>query len=176
MRNWHCAIDRRSIHCLSALLPPKGAAIGIPYVTAHYALFARGAAQPGETVLVHGASGGVGIAAVQLAKAAGLTVFGTAGTEEGRALLRDQKADAVFDHGAPTYLEQIVAKTSETGVDLIIEMLANINLGKDLSILAPRGRVVVVGSRGSIEINPRDLMSRNADVRGVMLFSALPRN
>jgi NADPH2:quinone reductase len=152
----------------------QGAAIGVPYVTAHYALFARGGGQSGQTVLIHGASGGVGIAAVQLAKAAGLTVFGTAGSEEGRALLREQKADGVFDHGAPDYLEHIVAKTAGSGVDLIIEMLANVNLAKDLTILAGRGRVAVVGSRGSIEINPRDLMSRNADVRGVMLFNAAP--
>jgi NADPH2:quinone reductase len=57
-------------------------------------------------------------------------------------------------------------------VDVILEVLANVNLGMDLQILAPDGRVVVVGSRGPVEINPRDLMSRNADVRGVFLAGA----
>ena len=151
---------------------PQGAALGVPYVTAHYALFARGGAEPGETVLVHGASGGVGIAAVQLARAAGLTVFGTAGSEEGRALVARQGAHTVFDHTASGYLEQILAATDGKGVDLIIEMLANVNLARDLTLLGAHGRVAIVGSRGSIEIDPRDVMSRNADIRGVMLFGA----
>jgi NADPH2:quinone reductase len=60
-------------------------------------------------------------------------------------------------------------------VDLILEMLANVNLARDLALLARGGRVIVIGSRGSIEINPRDLMLRDADVRGVMLANT-PRD
>lgn len=150
----------------------QGAALGTPYVTAHFALFHRSRAQKGETVLIHGASGGVGLAALQLALAAGLTVFGTAGSEVGRVLLVEQGAHAVFDHSKLGYLEEITAATGGRGVNVILEMLANVNLGHDLTILAPNGRVAVIGSRGPVEINPRDVMARNADILGVMLFGA----
>lgn len=152
----------------------EGAALGVPYGTAHRALFARGQARAGETVLVHGASGGVGTAAVQLARAAGLRVFGTGGTDEGRKLVRKNGADEVFDHGAEDYQERILAATNGTGVNLIVEVLANVNLGKDLKLLAKGGRVVVVGSRGPVEIDPRDTMQRDADIRGMMLGHASP--
>lgn len=148
----------------------QGAALGVPYVTAHLALFQRGQAKTGETLLIHGATGGVGLAAVQLARAAGLTVFGTGGSEAGRALVLQEGAHAVFDHHAADCPAQILAATNGRGVDLIVEMLANVNLGKDLPLLAPQGRVLVVGSRGPVEINPRDLMARMADIRGVILF------
>ena len=150
----------------------QGAALGVPYGTAHRALFERGQGRAGETVLVHDASGGVGTAAVQLAHAAGLRVFGTASTEEGRKLVRESGADEVFDHRAPGYLEEILAATGGQGVNLILEMLANVNLGKDLALLGKGGRVVVIGSRGPVEINPRDLMARDADIRGMMLGHA----
>ena len=127
--------------------------MGTPYATAYRGLLQRAEAKPGETVLIHGASGGVGTAAVQLARAGGLRVLGTAGTERGRELVREQGAHEVFDHRAPDYLAQIMEATSGRGVDVILEMLANVNLGKDLTILAPRGRVVVIGSRGRVEID-----------------------
>ncbi len=149
----------------------QGAALGVPYTTAHAGLFFRGRALAGETVLVHGGTGGVGLAAVQLARAAGLTVFATGGTDAGRQLAREQGAHEVFDHKASDYFDQILRATSGRGVDLTLEMLANVNLGKDPALLAQGGRVVVIGSRGSVEIDPRDLMARNADVRGVMLFN-----
>jgi NADPH2:quinone reductase len=150
----------------------KGAALGTPYATAYRALFHRGRVQFGETVLVHGASGGVGTAAVQLARAVEIRVFGTAGSPEGRELVRDLGADQVFDHKDSGYREAILKATDGRGVDCILEMLANINLGEDLRLLAPYGRVVVIGSRGSVEINPRDAMMRDADIRGMILGNA----
>jgi len=150
----------------------QGAALGVPYATAHYGLFHRGQAQPGESVLVHGASGGVGIGAVQLARAFGLRVFGTASTMEGRRALLEDGAHAVFDHSEAGYFDKIVAATQGKGLDLILEMLANVNLDKDLKGLALRGRVVIIGSRGRVEIDPRDTMGRNADIRGLTLFNA----
>jgi NADPH2:quinone reductase len=147
----------------------QGAAIGTPYATAYRGLFQRAQAKPNETVLVHGASGGVGTAAVQLAHARGLHVLGTAGTERGRELAREQGAHHVFDHRAPDYLMQILNTTSGRGVDVIVELLANVNLEKDLTILAPHGRIAVIGSRGRVEIDPREAMSRDADIRGVAL-------
>ena len=152
----------------------QGAAVGVPYATAYRALIQRAQAVSGETVLIHGASGGVGTAAVQLARAHGLLVFGTAGTEAGRRLVLEQGAHQVFDHGAPGYLEQIKQSAGGCGVDVILEMLANRNLANDLTLLAPRGRVVVIGSRGRVEIDPREAMSRDADIRGMVLFNTPP--
>lgn len=150
----------------------QGAALGVPCATAWRALFQRGRALAGETVLVHGATGSVGLAVVQLARAAGLRVLATGGTGEGRALARRIGAHAVFDHHADDYVDAI---RGQGGVDLIVEMLANANLDRDLQMLAACGRVVVVGNRGRVEINPRDLMQREADVRGVMLTMATPQ-
>jgi NADPH2:quinone reductase len=150
----------------------QGAAIGVPYPTAYYALFNRGHAIAGETVLIHGASGGVGTAAIQIARSRGLVVIGTGGTAKGRELAAKEGAHHVLDHHAPKYLEELMTLTEGRGVNLILEMLANVNLGKDLKILAPRGRVVVIGSRGPVEIDPRDTMGRNADIRGMSLLYA----
>jgi len=149
----------------------QGAAVGVPYATAYRAMFQITRAAPGETLLVHGASGGVGTAAVQLGRAAGLIVIGSAGTEKGRALVAEQGAHFVLDHTRPDYLEELLKITAGRGVDLILEMLANQNLGKDLTVLAPKGRVVVIGSRGPVEINPRDAMSRDAAILGMTLFN-----
>jgi NADPH:quinone reductase len=151
---------------------PQGAAINVPYATAWRALFQRAKAQPGETVLVHGASGGVGTAAVQIAHSYGFTVIGTGGTERGRELVRRNGARQVLDHKSPKYLEQVLDLTGGKGVDVILEMLANVNLGKDLGALAKGGRVVVIGSRGAVEINPRDAMMRDAAVLGMALANA----
>ncbi|WP_447985287.1 NADPH:quinone reductase [Nitrospira sp. Nam74] len=149
----------------------QGAAIYIPYTTAYRALFQRAEARPGETVLVHGASGGVGIAAVQMARAAGLTVIGTAGTQKGCQLVAEQGAHHVLNHRTPDYLAEIHRLSAGQGVDVILEMLANVNLGKDLGVLAKQGRVVVIGSRGPIEIDPRDTMARDASILGMLLFN-----
>ncbi|MCL5023528.1 MAG: NADPH:quinone reductase [Nitrospirae bacterium] len=149
----------------------QGAAVGVPYATAYRALFQRARALPGEVVLVHGASGGVGVAAVQFARAAGMHVIGTAGTGEGRKLALAQGAHEVFDHHASDHMEKVFALTGGAGVDVIVELLANVNLGKDLGILAQNGRIVVIGSRGTVEINPRDAMSRNAAILGMVLLN-----
>ncbi len=152
----------------------QGAAMGTPYATAYRGLFQRADAKPGETVLVHGASGGVGTAAVQLARACGLRVFGTAGSDQGRKLAREQGAHEVFDHRAPDQFEQIMKATDGRGVDVIVELLANVNLAKDLTILAKSGRVAIIGSRGRVEIDPRDAMQRDADLRGMVLPNTPP--
>ncbi len=154
----------------------KGAGLGVPYGAAYRALFQRAHALPGEAVLVHGASGGVGIAAVQISRAAGMRVMGTASTEKGRHLVSEQGAHHVFDHRAPDHLERLLEATGGNGVDVILEMLANANLGKDLGILAPNGRVVIIGSRGTVEIDPRDVMRRDAAILGMMNLNASERD
>jgi len=149
-----------------------GAALGVPYATAYRALFLRGQAKAGETVLIHGASGGVGTAAVQFARAWGMNIIGTAGTDKGIELVREQGAQHVLNHGSSNYLKELMDLTGGRGVNLIVEFAAHINLGKDLTVLAKQGRVVVVGSRQPIEINPRDTMSRDASILGMSLMNA----
>jgi NADPH2:quinone reductase len=152
----------------------QGAGVNVPYVTAWRALFDKGRAQAAETVLIHGASGAVGVAAVQMAAAAGLRVFGTAGTDRGRALVKEQGAHEIFDHTSADYQKQIVEKSGGKGVDLVIEMLANVNLVRDLEMIVPRGRVVIVGNRGALEINPRSIMSKDALVTGFTNWNTTP--
>ena len=150
----------------------QGAALNIPFATAYRALFQKAQAVAGEFVLIHGASGGVGTAAIQLARAAGLKIIGTAGTQRGGELVRQLGAHFVLDHRIENYLDEVMTITEGHGVDVILEMLSNVNLGQDLPVLAMNGRVIVIGSRGKVEINPRDTMSRDADIRGMMLFNA----
>jgi NADPH2:quinone reductase len=174
-----CAATR--VHPLPAPASyAQGAAVYVPYGTAYHALIQRAHAVPGESVLVHGASGGVGIAGVQLARAAGLTVIGTAGTERGRQLVLEQGAHHVLDHTASEYLEQVLSLTQRRGVDIILEMLANVNLGHDLSVLARGGRVAAIGNRGpgnqgTVSINPRAAMMRDAAILGISLGNASER-
>lgn len=154
-----------------ALSFAQGAALGIPYSTAFQALFHRGRAATTQHLLIHGASGAVGLAAIQFAKAAGLVVVGTAGSEAGKVLVQEHGADHVLDHHDPMHLERALEITDGNGYHLILEMLANVNLGNDLRLLARFGRVVVIGSRGEVTINPRDLMSRDASVVGMTLMN-----
>ena len=167
--------EESQVHPLPGTLSfAQGAAIGVPYATAWRALFQRAGAVSGETVFVHGATGGVGLAAVQIARAAGMRVIATGGTPQGRALAAREGAHQVLDHRAAGYLDEVPRLTAGRGAEVIVEMLANANLGKDLKILAPRGRVVVVGSRGTVEIDPRDTMGRDAAILGMSLFNAAP--
>jgi NADPH:quinone reductase len=166
----------RQVH----LLPEKisfeeGAALSVPYSAAYRALFQKAHAVPIDTLLVHGASGGVGIAAVQFSRSAGMTVIGTAGTEQGRRMVKELGAHHVLDHHNPTHFHDILNLTDGRGVDVIVEVLANVNLGKDLGILAVGGRVVVIGSRGEVAVNPRDTISREATILGMTVFNATDR-
>ncbi|MDF1569016.1 MAG: NADPH:quinone reductase [Spirochaetaceae bacterium] len=153
----------------------EGASLGVPYFTAARALFTRGSASAGDVVLVHGASGGVGSACLQLAAGKGMTVFGTAGSTAGAALVALSGARC-FDHRDPGRFDALREASGGRGVDLIIEMLANVNLDDDLKLLSPGGRVVVVGSRGRIEITPRDLMSVEGDIRGLKMPNTGPED
>jgi NADPH2:quinone reductase len=157
-------------HLPSQITYSQGAGLWVPYGTAYHALRQCGDALAGEIVLVHGGSGGVGTAAIQFARALGLTVFATAGTAKGLELV-SQRAHQVFDHTKSGYTDEILAATNGRGVDLILEMLANVNLGHDLKLLATNGRVVVIGSRGDVTISPRDLMGRRGSIRAFTLFA-----
>jgi NADPH:quinone reductase len=149
----------------------QGAGVWVPCGTAHHALYHSAKAHASETVLVHGASGGVGIATVQLARAAGLRVLGTAGSAKGLELVTREGAHEAFDHSKAGYQEQIMRATGDRGVDIIVEMLANVNLANDLKLLATNGRVIVVGNRGDVTINARDLMVRRGSIRAFTLWA-----
>lgn len=146
----------------------QGAGLGTPGLAAACSLFPHAGLRPGETVLIHGATGGVGTLAVQLARQAGAVVIGTAGTREGERLLKAIGAHHVFNHKEDGYLDGI-RKAVPAGPNVIIEMLANVNLANDLSLVAQRGRIIIVGNRGEIELDPRMIMVRNANVNGMLL-------
>ena len=150
----------------------QGAGVWVPYGTAITALVHHAHARPGETVLIHGASGGVGTAATQFARAMGLQVFGSAGTQKGLELAKKEGAHQTFDHTKPGYAEEIMKATGGRGLDVILEMLANVNLATDLKLLAMNGRVIIIGNRGEITINPRELMARRGTARGFTLWAA----
>jgi NADPH:quinone reductase len=165
--------EEAQVHALPDRLSfQQGAALGTPYSTAWRALFLYAHAKPGETVLIHGASGGVGVAATQIARANGLRVIATAGTERGMNLARQQGAHEVLNHRDGDYLNRVTPLTGGRGVDLVLEMLANVNLDRDLDVLAFRGRVMVVGNRGRIEIDPRKIMSKDGAILGMTMFNA----
>lgn len=139
----------------------EGASLGVPASTAYHALFHKGEIQPGQRVLVRGASGAVGLAAVQLAKGHGCWVAGTASTDEGRTLVAAQGADEVTGHNE-----------TQGRYDVILEMLANSGLQLDLEQAAPRGTIVIVGNRGEITIDPRLTMTGDLTVKGMSLANA----
>ena len=175
------AYAEKSVNAAAELFPlpdnisfAQGSAMGVPYGTAYYGLFHRGHASAGESLFIHGASGSVGTAAIQLARARGLTVIGSAGTERGKALVLEQGAHHVLDHTAEGHIDELRELTGGEGPNLILEMLANVNLAKDLSVIARYGRIVVIGNRGTIEINPRDTMGRDVDIRGLALWNCPP--
>lgn len=152
----------------------QGAGVWVPYGTAYHAIHHFAKARAGETVLVHGASGGVGTASLQITRAMGLTVFGTAGTDKGLECVKREGAHEAFNHAKPGYQDQIMKASGGRGVDVILEMLANVNLAGDLKMLALHGRVVVIGSRGDATITPRDIMTRRASVLAFTLWAAQP--
>jgi NADPH:quinone reductase len=163
------------VHPLPANVDFKqGAGIWVPYGTAYHALYHSAEAHASETVLVHGASGGVGIAALQIARAMGLKVLGTAGTPKGLEIAKREGAHDVFDHRKTGYQDEILKSTDNRGVDVILEMLANVNLAHDTKLLARNGRVIVIGNRGEVTINPRELMGRRASIRAFTLWGITP--
>jgi NADPH2:quinone reductase len=171
----YCVCVPTQLHPLAPRVTfAQGAALGVPYATAYRALFIRANARPAETVLVHGATGGVGIPAVQMAHAHGMKVIGSGGTDAGLKMVRENGADVVVNHRNQNYMDDVLKATDGKGVDVILEMSANTNLDKDLSVLARHGRIVVIGSRGRVEIDPRGAMARDAAILGMTLFNAAP--
>ncbi|WP_075981585.1 NADPH:quinone reductase [Bacillus massilinigeriensis] len=150
----------------------QGAALGVPALTAYRALFQRASLKPGQTVLIHGASGGVGLQVVQMAKSHGAKVIGTASKPEGKKMVQQAGADYVIDHVTEETIDDVLTLTDSTGPNVIIEFLANKNLETDLKLIAPFGKIVIIGNRGSIEINPRLAMQKECDILATALWNA----
>lgn len=167
----YVAVKENFVHPLpDELTYSQGAAIPVPYFTAYRALVHLAGAQPGETVLVHGASGGVGVAAVQLARWLGLQVVGTAGTPAGLELVKNVGAQHVFNHREDGYIDKVKKVIGVGGADIVLENVANKNLKKDIDMVGAGGRIVLVGGIGDITINPLELLLREVAIFGVIFF------
>lgn len=167
--------EPHQVHPLSERLTfAQGAAINVPYVTAWRAVHDRARVQPNDIVFIHGASGGVGLAATQIARAYGARVIGTAGTPEGMALIQQQGAVHALNHRESGYLDKLKDLTGGKGPDVILESLANVNLDNDLTAAAPGARVVIIGNRGRIEIDPRKIMGKDMTVLGMSMWNIPP--
>lgn len=154
----------------------QATALGVTYPTAHYGLFQRGRASQDDVIFIHGASGSVGSAAIQLAKRIGATVIGSAGTEAGIALIQNQGVDLAVNHSQPGYLDAVMDFTDGKGVDLTLEMLANVNLAADLGMAARKGRVVIIGNRGEATIDARVAMMKEMDIMGMSVWFVAPED
>jgi len=122
-----------------------GAAVPVNFVTAFHCLFHTGVLNPGDRVLIHAAAGGVGLAAVQMAKGAGAVVFGTAGSPEKVAFLKVFGVDHPIDYRAEDFVEAVKTITDGEGVDVILDSIGGQMLARDLRVLRPGGRIVSLG-------------------------------
>jgi amino acid adenylation domain-containing protein len=153
---------------------PEAATLLIAFLTAHYALDHVGRLCAGERVLIHAGAGGVGLAAIQLAKRMGAEVFATAGSEEKRAYLRSIGVSHVFDSRSLRFVDEIKRVTDGNGVDVVLNSLAGDFIPASLSILGDYGRFVEIGKRDYFEnkrlgLRPflRNLSFSLVDLRGL---------
>ena len=146
----------------------EGAALVMNYQTAHFALKRRGRLRAGETALVHGAGGGAGSAAVQVAKALGARVIAVASDEGKREAARQAGADETVDAGEG-WRERVKGLTERAGVDLVFDPVGGERMTESLRCLAPEGRLLVVGfAAGEIpDFAANRVLLRNVDVVGV---------
>ncbi|CEF67822.1 Quinone oxidoreductase [Strongyloides ratti] len=151
-----------------------GAVLGIAYSSAFRALFMKANITESDTLLIHGASGGVGTAAIQLAKSVGAKVIGTAGSVEGMELIKKHGCDEVYNHRTPEYINQL-KETYPQGFSIILEVLANVNLDKDLDLVGKKGKIVIIGNRGMAQIDARKLMAKESMITGVGLAHTTPQ-
>ncbi len=115
------------------------------FLTAHYGINELARMRKGESILVHAGTGGVGQAAIQIAKHLGLTIFATAGTPEKRALLKELGADYALDSRSLTFADEVMRLTGGKGVDAVLNSLAGDFIPKNFSVLATFGRYLEIG-------------------------------
>jgi NADPH2:quinone reductase len=140
------------------------------YTTAYHALLQRGRLQQGEWVLVHGAAGGIGIAAIQLAKAFGAKVIATAGSEEKRAACLEEGADHAIDYRSG-FVDAVKALTGGRGVDIVYDPIGDKVAEESLRCLAWGGRLLILGFLGGGPTNIRSnyLLIKGIDAIGVRI-------
>lgn len=171
--------ERVAVHERLAIPIPEGvsfeAAAAIPevYLTAHQALFGAGALNPGERVLIHAAAGGVGSAAVQIARELGAFVFATTRGEAKRAFLSELGAERVIDATQQDFAEVIANETRASGVDVIVDFIGASYAERNHAVLAVGGRWVVVGLLGGARttVDFGRLLSRRQTIAGIVLRS-----
>lgn len=155
----------------------EGAALPMNYLTAHFALRRRAGLHPGETVLVHGAAGGVGTATIQVAKAYGARSIAVVSTEEKGEVARAAGADhVVLLDGFKDAVKEI---TGGRGVDVVVDVVGGDVFLDSLRSLAPLGRLLVIGfasGQGIPEVKVNRLLLNNIDVRGVGWGEHVRRN
>jgi acyl transferase domain-containing protein/acyl carrier protein len=154
----HVVVDARLVMGLPGDLDfEQGATIPIAFLTATYALETLARLGPGETVLIHAATGGVGLAALQVARGRGAEVIGSAGSAEKRALLQTLGVAIVVDSRSTSFAEAVREATGGRGVDVVLNCLAGEFVERGLSVLAPGGRFVELGKRDIHAGRPLDL-------------------
>ncbi|MBO0852518.1 MAG: SDR family NAD(P)-dependent oxidoreductase [Nocardia sp.] len=150
---------------------------GLPYLTAFYAFRVLTTIQPGESVLIHGAAGGMGMAAVQVAASMGATVFATAGTEERRAAVKDMGAHHVLDSRSSSFVEDVLRLTDGEGVDVVYNSLPGEVISQDFTVAAEFGRIIEIGKAdiffgGAVDLRP---FSRNLTFHSIDMDRLLAR-
>ena len=154
----------------------EGSAIPIPFYTAYRALHHKAAIKAGETVLVSAGGGGVGVAAIQLAKLAGARVITTVGSPDKAARTKELGADVTINYREQDFATEVQKLTGGKGVDIIIENVASDNLAKDLSIVARDGRIILIGTGtakgpdGQFAI--MNALMKDANILGMSLVNA----
>src|ERR1700723_4202435 len=181
------AVPAGRVYRLPAGMPfDDAAAIPVNYLTAYHSMFAMGNLQPGDRILVHGAAGGVGIAAVQLARARGLVIFGTAGPTK-QEYLRKIGVDHAIDYQKSDFVD-VVRKFAPDGIEMVMDPIGGKSFSRSYKCLGATGRLVVYGlsaaagpggkrslARGlsalaqTPRFHPLKLMSANISVIGVNL-------
>ena len=138
-------------HIPEGLSFPAAATIPSTFFTAYYAMHHLARIEPGERILIHGAAGGVGIAAIQVAQWCGAEVFATAGSEEKRDFLRLLGVERIYDSRSLAYADEILADTGGEGVDVVLNSLAGEAINRNLRVLKPFGRFLELGKRDFYE-------------------------
>lgn len=142
----HLSVHQRAVFKIPAWLGfEEAATLPTVFLTAYYALVTLARMQPGERVLIHAATGGVGQAAIQIAQEIGLEIFATAGTPEKRVLLREQGVTQIFDSRSLNFADEILRVTGGRGVDAVLNSLAGDFIPKNFAVLAPFGRYLEIG-------------------------------
>src|SRR5436305_1231420 len=173
--------SRRAVPAMSTWSIPDGldaaaaACVPVAFGTAQECLFTAGHLEAGQTVLIHAGAGGVGMAAIQLAKQAGATVISTASSDEKLERLAEFGLDHGINHGNESFVERTRELTDGRGADVIVDSIGGRNLVDSIGALAYRGTLVSVGvaGRAGSAVEARDLWDRNNDLRGVFLGGAL---